>query len=133
MLVATSDEKVRLCAYTQLTFADKPYRFFTMLHARSCTRLTYWLTDSVFVSVWVGYVLMACVAALECFVLMVNVNKFVAHVANVAIVAIVIVIKMRIRATFPLPLVESRSIIGSKECSNEREMMLPSTSCFCQI
>ncbi len=57
--------------------------------------------DSVFVSVVVGYVLRACVVALECFPLGVVVTKFVAdvaHVADVAVVAIVIDRKMRMRA-----------------------------------
>jgi len=64
-----------------------------MLNSRSCIALTYWLADSVCVSVVVGYVLRACVEALECFPLVVVVTKFVAdvaHVANVAVVAIVI-------------------------------------------
>jgi len=134
MLVATYDGKFRFLVYIQLTLERKPFRLFTMLNNGSCIMITYWLADSVFVSVVVGYVLRACVVALECFVLMVNVKKFVAYVAlvaDVAVVAIVIDRKMRMRATFPL--VESRSIIGSKECSKEKEMMLSSTSCFCQI
>ncbi len=124
MLVATHTGKVRLHVFIQLTLERRSFRFFTMLNNGSCIVITYWSADSIFVSVVVGYVLRACVAAPECFVLMVNVKKFVAyvaHVAHVAIVAIVIDRKMRIRATFPLPLVESRSIIGSKECSNERD------------
>ncbi len=134
MLVATRAGKVRLHVYIQLTLERRPFRFFTMLKSGSCIMLTYWLADSVFVSIVAGYVLRACVAALKCFLLMVVVMEFVADVAvvaHVAFVAIVSVIKKRMRATFPL--VESRSIIGSKECSNEREMMLSSTSCFCQI
>jgi hypothetical protein len=67
MLVATSGEKVRLYAYTQLTFEGKPYRFFTMLNSRSCITLTYWLAVSVCISAVVGYVLRTCVLALECF------------------------------------------------------------------
>ena len=93
MLVATYDGKVRLRVYIQLTLERKPFRFFTMLNSRSCIALTYWLADSVCVSVVVGYVLRACVEALVCFPLVVVVTKFVAdvaHVANVAVVAIVI-------------------------------------------
>ena len=93
MLVATYDGKVRSCVCIQLTLERKPFRFFTMLNSRSCIELTYWLADSVFVSVAVGYVLRACVVALECFPLEAVVTKFVAdvaHVAGVAVVAIVI-------------------------------------------
>jgi hypothetical protein len=92
-----------------------------MLNNRSCIVLTYWLADSVFVSVVVGYVLRACVVALECFLLMVIVTKFVAHVAHVAVVAIVIDRKRGMRAIFSLPYIKSRSIIGSKECFSERD------------
>jgi len=67
MLVATSNEKVRLCAITQLTFGGKPYRFFTMLHTRSCTRLPYWSAISLSVPAVAGYALKAVVVALECF------------------------------------------------------------------
>jgi hypothetical protein len=86
MLVATYDRKVRLCVCIQLTSERKPFRFFTMLNGRSCIERTYWLADSVIVSVVVSYVLRACVVALECFPLEAGVTKFVADVAHVAIV-----------------------------------------------
>ena len=73
-------------------FRGQPYRFFTMPHARSCTRLPYWLADSVCVSVVVGYVLRACVVALECFPLEAGVTKLVADVADVAHVAVVAIV-----------------------------------------
>ena len=60
-----------------------------MLNSRSCIELTYWLADSVFVSVVVGYVLRACVVALECFPLGGAMTKFVADVTHVADVAVV--------------------------------------------
>ena len=59
-----------------------------MLNSRSCIQLTYWLADSVFVSVVVGYVLRVCVVALGCFPHEADVTKFVADVADVAVVAI---------------------------------------------
>jgi hypothetical protein len=43
----------------------------------------------------------------------------VAHVADVAVVAIVIDGEKRKRAKFPLPLVDSRSIIGYKKNANK--------------
>ena len=88
MLVATYTGKVRLCVCIQLTLKRKPFRFFTMLNSRSCIQLTYWLADSVFVSVVVGYVLRVCVVALGCFPHEADVTKFVADVADVAVVAI---------------------------------------------
>ena len=98
MLVATYDGKVRLCGGIQLTLERKPFSFFTILNCRSCIELTYWLADSVFVSVVVGYVLRACVVALKCFPLEVIVTKFVADVADVEVVAVVIDRNMRMRA-----------------------------------
>jgi len=86
MLVATYDGKVRLRVYIQLTLERKPFRFFTKLKSRSCIVLTYWLADSVCVSVVIGYVLRACVVALECFPLLVVMTRFVAVVAHVAAV-----------------------------------------------
>ena len=50
--------------------------------------------------------------------------KFVAYVADVAVVADVAIVidrKRGKRATWTLPFVKSRSIIGSKECSNEKD------------
>ena len=118
MSVATHVGKVRLCVYIQLTLERRPFRFFTMLNNGSCMVITYWLAVSVFVFVVDGYVLRACVAAPECFVLMVNMKKFVAHVA---VVAIVIERNKGMRATFSLPFVKSSSIIRSKESSNKRD------------
>ncbi len=46
--------------------------------------------DNVLLSVVVGYVLRACVVALECVPLGAGVTKIVADVAHVAVVAIVI-------------------------------------------
>jgi hypothetical protein len=63
-----------------------------MLNSRSCIEFTYWLADSVFVSVVVGYVLRACVVALECFPLGGAMTKFVADVAYVADVAVVAIV-----------------------------------------
>jgi hypothetical protein len=86
MLVATYAGKVRSGACIQLTSERKPFRFYTMLNCRSCIAFTYWLADSIFVSVVVGYVLRACVVALKCFLHEAVVMKFVADVAHVAIV-----------------------------------------------
>ena len=66
-----------------------------MLNSRSCIELTYWLADSVFVSVVVGYVLRSSAVTLECFPREAVVTKFVAdvaHVADVADVAIVAIV-----------------------------------------
>jgi hypothetical protein len=89
MLVATYGGKVRLCVCIQLTSERKPFSFFTMLNSRSCIELTYWLADSIFVSAMVGYVLRACMVALECFPFEAVATKFVADVAHVADVAVV--------------------------------------------
>ncbi len=67
----------------------------------TCLLWKFSCVDSVLVSVVVGYVLRACVVALECFPLGAGVTKIVAdvaHVADVAVVAIVIDKKMRMRA-----------------------------------
>ena len=63
-----------------------------MLDGRSCIERTYWLAVSVCVSVVVGYVLRACMVELECFPLEAGVTKFVADVADVAVVAHVAVV-----------------------------------------
>lgn len=73
MLVATHVGKVRLHVYIQPTLERRPFRFFTMLNNGSCMVITYWLADSVCVSIVAGYVLRACVVTPECFILMVNV------------------------------------------------------------
>ena len=112
MSVATHVGKVRLCVYIQLTLERRPFRFFTMLNNGSCMVITYWLAVSVFVFFVDGYVLRACVAAPECFVLMVNMKK---------LVALVIERNKGMRATFSLPFVKSSSIIRSKESSNKRD------------
>ena len=55
----------------------------------TCLLWKFSCVDSVLVSVVVGYVLRACVVALECFPLGGAMTKFVADVAHVADVSVV--------------------------------------------